>query len=48
MIVQDQYSGYLHEVPDQLMGYDGYGRGRVIYDGFGNPVGRRVSAASRR
>ena len=39
MIVQDQYSGYFHEVPDQLMGYDGYGRGRVVYDGFGNPVG---------
>lgn len=40
MIVQDQYSGYFHEVPDQLMGYDEYGQqGEVVYDGFGNAVG---------
>ena len=36
MMVQDQYSGYVHEVPDQLMGY---GLGEVVYDGFGNAVG---------
>jgi hypothetical protein len=33
MLVQDQYSGYVHEVPDQL-----YGLGE-IYDGLGNPLG---------
>jgi hypothetical protein len=33
MLVQDQYSGYVHEVPDQL-----YGLGEV-YDGLGNPLG---------
>ncbi len=36
MMVQDQYSGYVHEVPDQLAGY---GLGEVVYDGFGNAVG---------
>jgi hypothetical protein len=36
MMVQDQYSGYIHEVPDQQMGY---GLGEVVYDGFGNAVG---------
>src|SRR5207244_11105142 len=36
MMVQDQYSGYVHEVPDQLLGY---GLGEVVYDGFGNAVG---------
>ena len=33
MLVHDQYSGYVHEVPDQL-----YGLGEV-YDGLGNPMG---------
>jgi hypothetical protein len=33
MLVHDQYSGYVHEVPDQL-----YGLGEV-YDGLGNPLG---------
>jgi hypothetical protein len=33
MLVHDQYSGYIHEVPDQL-----YGLGEV-YDGLGNPLG---------
>jgi hypothetical protein len=33
MLVQDQYSGYVHEVPDQL-----YGLGEM-YDGLGNPLG---------
>jgi hypothetical protein len=36
MLVQDQFSGRLHQVPDQLMGY---GLGEVVYDGLGNPVG---------
>ncbi len=36
MIVQDQYSGYFHEVPDQFG--DG-GLGEAVYDGLGNPVG---------
>jgi hypothetical protein len=36
MMVQDQYSGYVHEVPDQ---YGGYGLGEPVYDGLGNPVG---------
>jgi hypothetical protein len=34
MLVRDQYSGTLHEVPD-LGEYD---VGEVVYDGFGNPV----------
>ena len=33
MLVHDQYSGYIHEVPDQL-----YGLGEV-YDGLGHPLG---------
>ena len=36
MMVQDQYSGYIHEVPEPQMGY---GLGEVVYDGFGNAVG---------
>ncbi|HTP98180.1 MAG TPA: hypothetical protein VMN56_02560 [Casimicrobiaceae bacterium] len=36
MMVHDQYSGYVHEVPDHLMGT---GLGEVVYDGFGNAVG---------
>ena len=36
MMVHDQYSGYVHEVPDHLMGN---GLGEVVYDGFGNAVG---------
>lgn len=36
MMVQDQYSGYFHEMPDQ---YGDYGVGEVAYDGLGNPVG---------
>jgi hypothetical protein len=35
MIVQDQYSGALHEVPDQ----PSFPVGEVAYDGLGNPVG---------
>src|SRR5262245_42921278 len=38
MIVQDNQTGALHEVPDQLSGYGDYGE--VVYDGLGNPVGR--------
>ena len=33
MLVHDQYSGYIHEVPDHL-----YGLGEV-YDGLGHPLG---------
>lgn len=36
MIVQDQYSGSFHEVPDQPGGIP---VGEVAYDGLGNPVG---------
>jgi hypothetical protein len=36
MMVQDQYSGYVHAVPDEPMNY---GIGKVLYDGLGNPVG---------
>jgi len=38
MMVQDQLSGAVHEVPDHLMGH-GVGVGEPVYDGFGNPVG---------
>src|SRR5258706_2409509 len=38
MIVQDNQTGALHEVPDQLSGYGDYGE--TVYDGLGNPVGR--------
>jgi hypothetical protein len=38
MIVQDNQTGALHEVPDQLSGYADYGE--TVYDGLGNPVGR--------
>ena len=34
MLVRDQFSGMLHEVPD-LSAYD---VGEVVYDGLGNPV----------
>jgi hypothetical protein len=36
MMVHDQLSGYVHEVPDQLMGPP---LGEVIYNGLGDPVG---------
>jgi hypothetical protein len=36
MMVHDQLSGYVHEVPDTLMGP---ALGEVVYDGLGNPVG---------
>jgi hypothetical protein len=36
MMVHNQLSGYVHEVPDQLMGP---ALGEVVYDGLGNPVG---------
>lgn len=47
MLVQDQMTGYVSEVPDHLLGYEGYygeypdsiGEGQVVYDGLGNPVG---------
>jgi len=39
MMVQDQYSGYVHEVPDQLAGY---GLGEVVYDGFGSTGGSQA------
>lgn len=32
MLMQDQFSGYVHEVPQ-------YALGEVVYDGLGNPVG---------
>ena len=36
MMVQDQYSGYVHDIPDRLTGY---GQGELLYDRLGNPVG---------
>ena len=47
MLVQDQMTGYISEVPDHPYGYEGYygeypdhiGESRVLYDGLGNPVG---------
>jgi hypothetical protein len=34
MLMQDQFSGYVHEVPAPQ-----YPLGEVVYDGLGNPVG---------
>lgn len=47
MLVQDQMTGYISEVPDHLYGYEGYygeypdnvGESQMLYDGLGNPVG---------
>ncbi len=47
MLVQDQMTGYVSEVPDHLYGYEGYygeypeniGESQMLYDGLGNPVG---------
>jgi hypothetical protein len=36
MMVQDQYSGHIHEVPEP---YGMAGLGEPVYDGLGNPVG---------
>lgn len=36
MLIHDQYSGYMQEVPDHLAGN---ALGEVVYDGFGNAVG---------
>lgn len=43
MLVQDQLTGYFHEVPDGMMGESEFAEspdyGEVVYDGLGNPVG---------
>ena len=44
MMVHDQLSGYVHEVPDTLMGP---ALGEVVYDGLGNPVGWNPFSAIR-
>ena len=36
MMVHDQFSGYVHEAPEQ---FADCGLGEVVYDGLGNPVG---------
>ena len=45
MMVQDQFSGNVHEVPDAPASY---GVGGVLYDGLGNPVGWNPFSALRR
>jgi hypothetical protein len=44
MMVHDQLSGYVHEVPDAQMGP---ALGEVVYDGLGNPVGWNPFSAIR-
>ncbi len=46
MIVQDSLTGALHQVPDQFAEYGGYADyGDLVYDGYGNPVGRLAGVA---